>query len=90
MTNCAWNVLTLDWTVTVIDKLEALGRARSWPGGELPEGWVDEVLGFWFEELQPADWFKKSDETDRLIGERFLTLYGKLSTLPVDAIGSVS
>lgn len=27
--------------------------------------WVDEILRFWFGELTPAQWFGKSDETDR-------------------------
>ncbi|WLQ12874.1 DUF924 family protein [Hahella aquimaris] len=32
---------------------------------------ADDVLRFWFEELSPADWFRKSDELDRRIAERF-------------------
>ena len=30
-----------------------------------------EVLNFWFQELTPADWWKKSIELDHLIAERF-------------------
>lgn len=48
----------------------------------LPEAWVDDVLAFWFEELEPADWFKKSDATDAKIRDRFLELHGTLSQLP--------
>lgn len=32
---------------------------------------AEEVLGFWFEGLMPEQWFAKSDELDREIGERF-------------------
>ncbi|ABC27115.1 uncharacterized protein conserved in bacteria [Hahella chejuensis KCTC 2396] len=32
---------------------------------------AEDVLRFWFEELSPADWFRKSDELDRRIAERF-------------------
>lgn len=30
-----------------------------------------QVLKFWFEEVQPAQWFKKDSEFDRLIAKRF-------------------
>ncbi len=32
---------------------------------------IQRVLAFWFEDLQPADWFKKSAELDRRIAEDF-------------------
>lgn len=35
---------------------------------------AEEVLGFWFERLMPEQWFAKSDELDREIGERFESL----------------
>lgn len=35
---------------------------------------AEEVLGFWFEGLMPEQWFAKSDELDRMIGERFEAL----------------
>lgn len=35
------------------------------------KSWVDDVLTFWFQELEPADWFKKREATDRLIESRF-------------------
>ncbi len=31
----------------------------------------EDVLSFWFEDLTPEAWFKKSDETDKAIIERF-------------------
>lgn len=36
---------------------------------------MNEVLNFWFSELTPEDWWKKSDELDRLIEKRFLRVH---------------
>ena len=33
--------------------------------------WVDDVLGFWFDELEPRDWYASSPELDARIEERF-------------------
>lgn len=33
------------------------------------------IHAFWFEECQPSDWFKKSDEFDEMITERFSTYH---------------
>ncbi|MDQ7727561.1 DUF924 family protein [Halomonas sp. SpR8] len=35
------------------------------------------VLDFWFEELTPAQWFKKDLEMDRLIAERFGAMHAE-------------
>lgn len=32
---------------------------------------ADSILKFWFYELTPDDWFRKSDELDNMIGQRF-------------------
>ena len=40
--------------------------------------WVAEVLEFWFSELTPADWWKKSDEIDARIRARFLDLHAQV------------
>lgn len=40
--------------------------------------WVEEVLGFWFEELQPQEWFAKSDTLDETIRTRFGALHARL------------
>ncbi len=32
---------------------------------------AETVLGFWFSELTPKDWFRKSDELDQTIRQRF-------------------
>ena len=50
--------------------------------------WVDDVLGFWFGELEPADWFKKSDRTDAAIRDRFAKLYAALSRQDADALAA--
>lgn len=34
-----------------------------------------EVIDFWFQELTPEQWFKKSESTDLLIKERFLSTH---------------
>jgi len=36
--------------------------------------WVDDVLGFWFEELKPEDWFSGAVEVDDAIALRFAAL----------------
>lgn len=40
--------------------------------------WVDDVLSFWFTELAPEAWFKRSDTVDKQISERFLGAYERL------------
>ena len=40
---------------------------------------MNEVVEFWFKELQAEDWFKKSDDLDREMRERFEELYWKAS-----------
>lgn len=41
--------------------------------------WADEVLDFWFRELDRKAWFEKSDATDALIRNRFLALHEQLA-----------
>ena len=41
---------------------------------------ADDVLSFWFEEIEPASWFKKDAAFDRRIAERFGALHGKAIT----------
>lgn len=40
---------------------------------------MQEVIRFWFEELKPEDWFKKSDALDQEMRVRFEELYWKAS-----------
>jgi uncharacterized protein (DUF924 family) len=72
----------------MVDDLRELVALLSGPSpGEdwAPANWVDNVLGFWFGELGPAAWFKKRDETDALIRERFSKLYAALARREPDA-----
>jgi uncharacterized protein (DUF924 family) len=41
--------------------------------------WVADVLGFWFEETRPEQWFKKDPAFDARIRERFLALHEMLA-----------
>jgi uncharacterized protein (DUF924 family) len=40
--------------------------------------WVPKVLGFWFEELGPDNWFETKEATDQQIRSRFGALYDSL------------
>lgn len=40
---------------------------------------MQEVLAFWFKELTPKDWWKKSDELDLKIKEKFLETHTQAS-----------
>ncbi|AMO72348.1 DUF924 family protein [Sphingorhabdus sp. M41] len=37
--------------------------------------WPAEILSFWFDELDPRDWWAKNDATDEEIEKRFLELW---------------
>ena len=39
------------------------------------DGWVEDVLRFWFEQTEPNQWFKKEPAFDATIRERFLGLH---------------
>lgn len=39
--------------------------------------WVDDILNFWFEELEEKQWFTGSSELDELIRNRFLDLHAE-------------
>ena len=45
----------------------------------LTEGWEGNVLGFWFSELTPEQWYKKDEDLDRTITERFGALHDTIS-----------
>ena len=66
------------------DKLEAARQTAA--DAALPDDWAYDVLRFWFEDLQRADWFKKSAATDEMIRERFLTLFEMLAARPIDQV----
>jgi uncharacterized protein (DUF924 family) len=46
--------------------------------------WVEEVLHFWFEELEPAAWFSGAAELDDVIWDRFGDLRQDLKASPPD------
>ncbi len=48
--------------------------------------WVEEVNRFWFEEIEPGQWFRPDPAMDAEIRRRFLELYQKLKqALPEEA-----
>lgn len=46
--------------------------------------WPAEILTFWFQELDPKDWWAKSDATDDQIRERFLELWEEQKSKTAD------
>jgi uncharacterized protein (DUF924 family) len=50
----------------------------------LPAGWVDAVLHFWFEELSQKDWFSSSTRVDEKCRSRFGDSYAALKADPLD------
>lgn len=46
-------------------------------------GWVEDVLRFWFTELQPKDWFSGSTQIDEACRSRFGQLYRALQASPL-------
>lgn len=51
---------------------------------KLPDDWVEEVLRFWFEELNEQDWFSGSERVDDKCRGRFGPLYESLKSNPPD------
>ena len=51
-----------------------------------PALWIPRVLNFWFEELQPNDWFAGKPELDDLIWDRFGDLRQDLKASPPDPV----
>jgi len=43
--------------------------------------WVEQVLHFWFAELRPAAWFRKDENVDASIRERFGDLHDEVARL---------
>lgn len=46
--------------------------------------WPDEILSFWFDELDPKDWWAKSDAVDALCESRFLELWEEQKSRTAD------
>ena len=58
--------------------------------------WVAQVLGYWFDELQPAAWFTKDERVDAAIRERFGALHEQVArvgpedlTTPLEHVAAV-
>jgi uncharacterized protein (DUF924 family) len=51
-----------------------------------PDGWVDEVLRFWFEETRPKQWFETDAAFDADVQRRFLGLYEAVAAQPDEAL----
>lgn len=45
---------------------------------DIERGWVEDVLGFWFDELTSEDWFGGGPELDEKIRARFLPLFEQM------------
>lgn len=46
--------------------------------------WTEDVLSFWFGELNESDWFEQNDDVDATIHNRFGDLYNQLKSSPPD------
>lgn len=51
----------------------------------ISERWPDEILAFWFDELEPKDWWNKSEAVDSICKERFLELWTEQKSKIADA-----
>ena len=47
--------------------------------------WSSDILQFWFEELKPADWWKKDEAIDNVCKERFVELWEQQKSKSADA-----
>lgn len=54
------------------------------PAGDGRGGWVRDVLLYWFDELGPTGWFKRSEETDAAIRERFAGVIDEIAAAPIE------
>ena len=52
---------------------------------KLPDGWVEDVLRFWFDELNEKDWFGSSERVDEICRARFGPLYAALKSHPLES-----
>lgn len=51
----------------------------------MSETWIEDVIRFWFEELDSRDRFTRSDRIDALVRERFEPLCERARSLPLEA-----
>ncbi len=50
------------------------------------DGYVDEVLRFWFAETSPKQWFEKDEAFDAEVRRRFLALHEAVAAQPSEAL----
>lgn len=53
------------------------------PAGDTVAAWSEDVLHFWFSELQPDDWFGGGAKVDEAIRSRFGKLHQRLQASPL-------
>ena len=53
---------------------------------QLPDNWVNDVLGFWFSETKSEQWFKKDEHFDANVRRRFLALSEAVAAQPDHAL----
>lgn len=71
--------------VTSVPASDPPGRGGGWDVAGEPE-WVGAVLRFWFEELTPQAWFKRSDVLDEAIRQRFAATVAEVAAAPDDTL----
>lgn len=54
----------------------------------MAQDWHDDVLAFWFDEMDAAQWFNGSDELDNLTRSRFAKMLDELSRNPPKTVYS--
>lgn len=47
-----------------------------------PDTWIEDVIRFWFEEIEPQDWFVRNPQVDARIRARFHDLYTAIRGAP--------
>src|SRR5262252_4823371 len=48
-----------------------------------PEDWIEEILQFWFKEIAPEAWFRKDEDFDARLRQRFLVRHEHVAELPI-------
>ena len=48
------------------------------------EAWQEDIIKFWFQELDGKDWFARNEALDRQITQRYITLHGHVEQVAGD------
>ncbi|WP_306120750.1 MULTISPECIES: DUF924 family protein [unclassified Roseitalea] len=56
----------------------------------MSDDWQDRVLAFWFDELEPEQWFKRDGDVDAAITTRFSDTYEALRGKPADELAATA